>query len=377
MASRLYSAPKPYLGIVATCGHIPNSINAGINAQSGRQFHYACDEIRSLQFVYPNFYMSAATPPLETGPGTATIESSAEYPLGTRFRVTFSGVNQGSPPSGGLLVSDPVSISIPEGAIFASNSWYSNASGIIFCSDSNTGNQLSTGNGQASLVMSGTPGNSGSSYGPVAIITQTTKGAVGLIGDSKTIGKGDNAATDTMYRRGYFAKGLPGVPTINLGVESDLAASFATANSTNRQALLAYVTHIISGYGVNDTAFSTAAQIHGFLQTIFGLPNLAGKPTWQATFEPYFTTGPYTSDGVQTPNASNTKIQQFNATLRGGINKIQGIIDVAMVLESKATQGVWQNQWGSALTADGVHANTQGNFLVTSSGVISPGLILR
>ena len=71
----------------------------------GRSYHVAMDNISSLQLVL-------------IGEANASDTASIEYPAGTFTQVKFGGSATGTVPSGGILTSDSVSVTIPKGATF-------------------------------------------------------------------------------------------------------------------------------------------------------------------------------------------------------------------------------------------------------------------
>lgn len=384
-APRLFSASRPYLGPVATCGLIPDNTNTGANQLTSRTFHWACEEIRSIIPVYANFFVASHQAPadgsehsINGGVAAAGITCSVEQVIGgTRVQGKFSGSVQGSIPAGGLLVGDAITCNLAAGQLFAMNQWFSNTDGIAFCGYPNFNNQMDFGTTATDKTMSGTPASqAAAAYAPVALLGMTTRETIALIGDSRCIALGDTP--DTAYVRGYLARSLAGRATVNLGVGSD-AAHWALTNYTNRGQLAGYCSHVIGQYGINDIfgLGRTAAQAHADIQSFLALPSIAGKPTWWTTLEPIGVTGTYTSDAGQTAGSTNAAVQTFNATMRAGIAGIRGVIDTDKFLESATKSGVFSNVLGAALTTDGAHANRQGNLLVQSAGIVHPGMFVR
>lgn len=374
-----------YTGLVATAHYVPDGLSAPNKQMMSRTPHFARDDITSVQLVYSNFRVVSGA---EVGLGSAaTIEASVEYPSGTYTRVLFSGVNQGSITSGGILVSDPVSVSIPDGAQFWCRQWSDNPDGMIYVNAATasaaSGIGFSFGVTTTNLVVTdGAFAANTISYGPLAIIGTTTKASVALLGDSRVFGVGDTP--DATCFMGSVARSIaPTKACTNLGCSADTAVGFA-ASSTNRRAIAAYCSHIVCEYGANDMAApvnNTAEQALASLQTIYGLDSIAGKPIYQTTAEPYSvsSTDGYITEANQTVNpVVNPKLQTFNTAIRAGTANVVGIFDIdSLALGSTVTPGKWLAPGGVALTADGVHANAAGYARVVSQAVIDPGLFTR
>jgi hypothetical protein len=185
---------SPYLGQVATRTVLPSTFDTTLFFANNRRAHFARDGITSLQIIVPNFY---ATPTGERAPGAAsTVTASVEYPIGTRNQVKFSGMAAGTVPSGSYLISDPLRISIPKGAMFYHWGWVHNRAGFLYAGydDNQPGVFLSEGYEWAATdpgdkTISGTiinlsPTNT-NVFGCCGIIAQTKVGSAYLIGDSR------------------------------------------------------------------------------------------------------------------------------------------------------------------------------------------------
>ncbi|MBY9039498.1 hypothetical protein K7461_29410, partial [Pseudomonas fluorescens] len=122
----------PYLGAVATRTFINDLTSASTAGWNCRTAHHARDDISSLQLVFNNIYVVPGTG--ETAiPGTQTITASVEYPAGTFTQVKFNGGNTSVVLSGlTQIVSDPVAVSIPNGAKFFTRRYQVVSSTIAF-----------------------------------------------------------------------------------------------------------------------------------------------------------------------------------------------------------------------------------------------------
>lgn len=379
--------PSLYLGQVATSGLIPDSKNAGAAQLMSRTPHLARDNITSLQLVFGNFYVAAFSAPTNgteapLGASAAQIQVAIEYPTGVfSSNLTFSGAIQGAIPAGGLLVTDAVSVNIPFGAQFWVRTWWSNPDGICYCSYPNLGNLLNFGTTTPNLTVTAgsITSQTAAGYGPLAIIAQTRRASFGLAGDSRVVGLGDTP--DGTLARGYLARAVgTAYGYINMGTGTD-RAMWAKANYTNRSQLMAYVSHIIVNYGINDinSASQTSVQTLASLQTFYGLTGITGKPLWQTTYEPIggTTSNSWTTEAGQTPGASNSVRVTANDAIRGGTAGSLGVVDIALSLESATLTGVWKAPDSNALTADGAHANLRGNLQAQTQVQIPAGPVAR
>lgn len=378
------------LGQVATGTHLP-AVPSTTNKQAmGRNGHYARDTLSTFQLVFPNFYVNTASGGAETAIGSnpATITCGIEYPVGTFTQVTFSGAAAGSIPAGGMLISDPISVPIPSGALFFSRPYFTNPDGIaLFNVGMGTG-LLDGASGIADLsVTAGTITAGNFAYGPCAIVAMTNKPSAGLIGDSRLIGLGETFSS-TVYLRGHIERMLgSSLPFLSFAESGDRVNWFV-ASHTNRLSLLQYVTHIICNYGINDIVSGgrTAAQVHADLQTMFALTNIAGKNVYQISLEPISTsTDAWATETNQATTATNGTRNTFNTTLRAGVANVTQVFDFDLGYEeSFVTNGIFQAPGGTgspppsaAVTNDGEHLNTYGTLRLLNAAAPIGSLFAR
>jgi hypothetical protein len=208
----------PYLGLVATRSAVANYLVTTNLQFNSRTSHTMRAAVSSFQVVFPNWYVNGSF--VEAGPGAAaTITASIEYPAGTFTQIKFSGSASGTVPNGGNLVSDPISLSIPNGRQFFLRTFWNNSAGLPLLSDTSssfiannyTGEAINAAvSGLSDLTLGGTITENASgwyAYRPVAIIGQTTQAAVLLLGDSRQqgYGNGDGAGSYTNVPQGEWA----------------------------------------------------------------------------------------------------------------------------------------------------------------------------
>src|SRR5215207_2795708 len=121
-----------YTGVVANRCQVLDKLDTAARQAMCRTRHRSSQYLTSIRLVLPNWYVSAvASTGGEKGTGgTLTVEASIEYPKGTYTRVTFSGANQGTIANGAQIVSDLVTVNIPDRTPFWVRMWISSSVGL-------------------------------------------------------------------------------------------------------------------------------------------------------------------------------------------------------------------------------------------------------
>ena len=375
-------AVKPYVGAVASRCGISQSVGGAGNPQSmARTRHVAMDQVISPQIVYGNWVVNSSNTEVSIA-GTATIEASIEYPIGTFTRVTFSGSNSGSCPAGSNLVSDAASVSIPKGAVFFVRTYWLSAAGMPYVIGNGLNNATGTsvtsgeyfqyGASVSNTVMGGTINNTSVStlFKPLAIIGPTSRVSWFSAGDSR-LGLGGSGAT---YDTASDALGLLGeherylgrdYAVIHAGRSGDSVRAATTNGYTLRLALSQYCSHIACEYGFNDldAGARTATVILADLVTFAAY--FSGKPFWQSTISPASTsTDSFATTVNQTTKASNAQRVLLNAAIRFGSAPFHGVFEVADQMESARDSGLWK---APGYTVDGIHGNQLANTNMQAS----------
>jgi hypothetical protein len=394
--------PSSYLGLVATRCFIPHG-NGGAGAQNcmARSRHIARDSIASLQLVYANWLVKTpSTVPTGTGEvanGAALqVRASIEYPAGTFTQVTWSASATGTMSAGATLVSDAVSVTIPDGAPFwvrtfvivpsANNTIWSGTFGSYSNSivDVTNGEALAAGGAVTDMTMGGTivDGFSGQiNIYPAAIIGNTTKPSVMVLGDSVALGVTD--AVDYQGDTGTVARTLGSYfGYINASVGGERAQNVA-ASYTNRLALAAYVSSVVVSLGVNDifAAGSTASATQGYLSTIWAAFASASRKVFQTTLTP-ITTGTWSTLSGQTLASGSSNRGPVNAFIRARPAPLSGAFAVTDVYEPWRNAATWDIKTSNtttlvAMTPDGIHPASYAYGLVEKSGVIQLSAFAR
>lgn len=371
------SRSKKFLGQVATRCNTPSGFYAGNQFQMSRHGHFARDYIVSLQLVLPNFYLENGVEKL-TG-GIATFKASVEYPAGTFTAATFGGETQ-IKSSDGLVITDPIRVSIPINKKFWSKVWRNDPKGVLFHgltaakSNATHGDAYHVGANigtvpDNTLNTTATNDDANNTYSPVAIIAWTAKGSVIYFGDSLAAGQGD--AQDASGDNGLFRAIGADLGYSNQGLAGDHGIRFF-GSSAIRRSLIQYFTDVILQHGINDLGSGgrTAAQLLAERTATAELirTDYPGVRIWGTTVAPQVTNN---TNAAAAPG-TNTKRIEFNNLMRKVPAPFDGNLDIADALENSRNGGLFgNNTWING--ADGTHPTQAGYLQVGTSGLLHSG----
>jgi lysophospholipase L1-like esterase len=380
-------SPATYIGQLATRCILPDLIynNGSSFSFNARTYHYARDNITAAQLAFPGWAVTAGTGEVNIT-ASYTVAASIEYPSGTFYQILFSGSATGTVGAGATLISDVnKNVYIPNGAKFYTRIFFTGQYSPLLQPGGNPpafildiANGDATDNGASNLTLSGTitDAGGGTFVPPCAIIGPTTRPSIGLVGDSRMVGYGAASAIANVGDSGEAAITLgPRFAYINTGVYGDTIASYVATSgsaSTKRRALLAYCSHIINEYGVNDIVDNavSAATVTADTLLIYGFAGIAGKPIFQHTLMGESTsTNSWATTAAQTTVAQNSVLNTFNATVRTGGLPYTGYHDPVVPIATSTTSGIWN---APGYTTDGIHCTQTGYNAIASGGVIDP-----
>ncbi|WP_189464899.1 SGNH/GDSL hydrolase family protein, partial [Mesorhizobium sp. M2D.F.Ca.ET.223.01.1.1] len=320
---------------------------------------------------------------------------SVEYQDETFTQVKFSGSASAVIASGSSLLSDAVSVSIPNGASFWVRTFVNAVTAIVFC-EGNTGfARRDLGNGEAyeysastttDKTMGGTVNDVGAAsspiYVPTAIIAQTRKPSVLIIGDSRDWGFTDTL--DSSGDLGDIARSIgPAYGYINAGCAGDTFSALIAAG-TKRQALKQYVSHVIVGDAINALRSGgsgqnkTSATVLGELQTVLGMFSDKRCYTTTCGGPNPTSTDNFATTANQTVNANSAQITAYNDAIRASVANSLGFFEIADQVESARNSGKWWVTGGAnATTSDGLHSTQAGYLRIKNSGAVDPSRITR
>jgi len=343
---------------VATGTHIPNTLASSNTTTFSRTPHILRSAVAALAIVLPNWYVAGQT---ETNAGSATWTAAIEYPAGTFTRVTFGGAASVTSSSGGNIVSDQIPVSIPKGEKFWVRLFQNAPSKAVyftFYAGDGTAQFVSPA---SDLTMGGTATTSASFQAaittPIAIIGMSSDPAIGIYGDSISVGRGDTADTG-LPLQGHLGRAFGAAYAAgHVGISGDRMSLFL-GSKAKRMSLATYFTHFAVNMGINDiTNGGSASSVASDTNTIVGL---FSGPVALCTLSPVSTsTDTWNSVAAQTTVASNGVRVTENTRRLGGIPGVKTVYDVNPSVESVASpeSGLWR---ASAYTADGTHPSAKG-----------------
>lgn len=353
--------------VVATRGGVPTEgtdVPGQIMTRSG---HALTDDVTAVQLVFGNWIGDEGV----TG-GSATVQASVEYPVGTAPKaVTFGGNASVTIPAGGQVISDPVTIgAATSGSQIAVRNLFVGAAGFPYFT---SGLQGINGIDAAEFANNGTvtnrvmdltaiPNSSGGiQYRPLAIIGLTAKKMAAVVGDSTTYGQGSGPQNV----RGDMGEITPSLPAdvvhINFAVPGSSAglalngAAFSARFAKRAQMIADWATHVIFDFGKNDLNEGATDLNARRVQFAALLPTKSVVPT---TIAPAFTasTDQWATQANQTASSREGNRVAYNAQVRA----LPLFIDIAKAM-NPADDGKWPtNGSANGFTADGIHPNTAG-----------------
>jgi len=249
-------------------------------------------------------------------------------------------------------------ISIPKGAKF----WvrlYQNAPGKVVYFNWYAGDGTAQFSSPSSDVTMGgsltvtNPGAFSSITVPIAIIGMSSDPAIGVYGDSISVGRGDTADVGVPLQ-GHLGRAFGGVyATGHVGVSGDRMSAFL-AGGSKRMLLAQYFTHVAVNMGINDiTNGSSAATVASDTNAVVAL--FSPKPVALCTLSPVTTsTDTWATTANQTPVATNGVRITENTRRLAGVPGAKVIYDVNQAVETVASpeSGIWK---APNYTTDGTH----------------------
>lgn len=366
-----------YLGPVATGTFIYDSVHASNTYDYYRSPHFAMQAYNALnpvQVEWANWRVPTGGGVETNGGSDHTITATIEYPAGTLTPLLFGGKEIGTCGAGDNVLSDFLSITIPQGAQYWVHGYkiYNGAGRVQFF-------QYYGGDGTAKYLYgttaaavpdltrggtSVTPTTAAAACvqpysGPCSILGLTSRATLGICGDSNSVGRGDTG--DVSARQGIFARAFGGAYAYqHVGVSGDTTTGFI-ASSTKRRVLLNRCSNILINYGINEvnggmipaTVLSQTNTVIGYFST---------KKVAVCTLGPV-TTGTWDDAAGQTVTANEPNRLVVNAQRRNGLTAASFIYDIERPIESSLYSGKFGYIPGTItpatapFTPDGVHYN--------------------
>ena len=330
-----------------------------------RRVFYARDTIINPQIRLDNWYANG-----QTLGAAATHLTSIEYPLGTFTRATMGGAQSGVVADGTSVLTDPVPITIPKGALYRVHLNRSCPAGMLVSQPTGQGGvNIALGERaeySASPLPDRTMGLNGAypsgdalGYNTSGILGLTTQETIGILGNS--IGSGAQDAYGSSNDFGLIAPSVGGdLGYINVSVSGASTNDLLAAGAISRNlAALQSCTYIVLELSINNLR---AGQSVAQLQT--GLNNLAAQFPGKRI---YLTTTTPNQQGDFTP-AMIANLHALNAWKRTVPAPFFGTFEFADAMMTARDSNVWKTGYSTDL----LHPIAVGYAAAKASGVIVP-----
>jgi len=378
---------RPYFGFVAAGNdNMPQALYSGNKVENDWQPFIALTPITNMQAYFANFYGNTETAP----GGVATVSAAVSY-SNVITQLQFAGGQYTNIPNGQMAASLVTTIPlIPVGGVGYFRTFYTNGAGVILNQNGTGPLEYSgfgaTGTDQSTNIsIPGSIGAGNYSYGPLAILGNTTKASVLILGDSRDWGVGDGPeegpTTIPPFTRGIARLFVPYYPFCNLSCPGDIWTSYT--GPTNRMFFTNFATVIWTDLGINEYSGGSPSLLVNHATNFY---RLFSMPVCVETISPRSTsTDGFFTTANQTPAASDNYRTNFNSMLRAHtMPNVSHFLDVARLTESDSVagqnSGIW-NVWATTnfdgagsqsltnMTADGTHGDY---FGVLANGVGDP-----
>ena len=371
--------PAPSLRQIATRSDSAITPFTSLHYLNSRCFSQARAAMVNPVIVFSNWYGD------EVAVGAATVKFAIEYPAGVFTQGAFAASTSGALPGGATdLASDPVPVTIPNGAGFWIRIFWNSAAGIVLTDklDSTLGDACEysasalTDKSMGGTITS-TDGNN--LYRPTYILGVHAGPAVMIWGDSINKGQGDSVSDHTGYQ-GLAARSIgPNFAYSNVAKNGEKLSDMLTLGALRTAAAHAWHTHVLTNTGINDFHIAhTADQVESDANAVCTM--LAPAKVFWNTVTPYVD-----PTGINFSNLVDQVVQEpestercaFNDRLRGGfVTGVAGYFEAADACESSRNSGKWKvNGTPYFQTTDGLHKNQSGYIDFAASGAIDPGQI--
>jgi lysophospholipase L1-like esterase len=381
-------------------GHTTSiAVPAGEQGGVGRTVRYvhragvACSDLR---LVFTGYTQSATMPLSIPLPVRMQHKASIEYD-GRTYPVTVNGLRTFTVDPGGIVISDPISITLARDEEFYVRSWTTPLDGgtTYYCSlvpsaPSFYNYTFSTARGWTQGDVVDSTGNTANGFsaqspGHVAVLGRPleTRSRIAAIGDSIT-------ATPSSWAILAVAGAYP---ITTLAATGTLARDVGLPGAApkTKQWLDGY-THAVVMLGINDVNQSniSASQVADNLALVWRRAATRGLKVWGCTITPNSTsTDAWATVGNQTPGTYEAKRLTVNAWIRAGApldptaltyvavgtpgavvagsatHPLRGYFETADTVESARDSGKWK----AGYTSDGLHPNATPGSTALATGL--------
>jgi len=355
----------------------------------------------NLRLVFSNYDISSGK---EVAAANAiTVRAALEFWSGSSGTyvtqgVTFNGADSVALGTrAGLVISDPIGVTVDAGRLFFVRANAQVASGEVFpapglnhggsvlASDPSSGNGGNMIRNTSATAVFDTSSFAGSAVrgfchlGVLGVVAGYCPSVV-IYGDSIAFGSGDSVSTAMLYGNtsGFVSRGLrlsddrliphacmavSGTTMGHLGTNAALCG----IDNPRRWGMLDYATHAVFNYGRNDiSSGSSLAALQGYAVLAWGRAKARGVKVAQCKIMPSTTsTDSWATPGNQTVTTGfgiGGIRDQFNAWISTKLadGTIDYVIDPNPYVEDQINLSKWVTS-PSPVTSDGVHPNTAGH----------------
>lgn len=379
MASNLVGGQYAYGGLTDQQNNYVGGAVTSAFERTSRRKHQAAFSFSQVKLEFSNGVCDTK-PSNASEHGSITVGASLETSGGIITPITFDGGSTTKVMSvDTTAVSDSVSFGVNEGETFWVRTYVRSEIGFRYpqnmLTDQNAGEGTVAGNSTTSGTIAATNQRA---YTATAVLAQRAVPTPNIlfIGDSITVGRSESS--DQTYpdrSRGWVGRIASGnFPHYRMAVGGDRAWYIPT-DWALRQSLpdTGGFSHAVIAMGVNDlqdVPFQTDIQLLTSLEVLLQWLTDAGIPRiYATTITPFSVTGPYTSAGTQSYNATfEARRQAVNAQIRNLWNgNLHGYIDTAAAVEDPGNPAVWRSDGGVAYTNDGTHPNSVGHNAIANA----------
>lgn len=352
---------------VATRSLNSNLLGVTPNVQmSAASAHFARDTIKSVEVVFPHYYVDSNGDRAEKGPGAnGTITASIEYPLGTFTQLKdVSGSATATLPNGGV-VSMYANVAIPRGALFRIRTWRNCANFLPYISSTQA---VSPQLGECGVVGATVADNTVNGaayvspnfffcYYPVAIIGETRLRTLAIIGDSIEFGQGD--APNGFGDVGFFAKALgAGMAYTKVAGAPNTRITDLLAGYTQGLAIAQYASDIAFGQGINDIVSGSRTAQNVIDDTAAVAALFPGKNLYLRTLPP---------GGVTSSDSFATFANQTVA----GTKTIQDTVNTSRLTVPSPWKQCFDVSTAVSGQQDGRYTRNSGKWITARGGAIA------
>lgn len=353
----------------------PTNQSDGVaTGQTARIQHYATVGCTNLRLLYGNWRWNGNE---QLGTDTITVKASIDD--GTNiYPVFFNGSRTVSILPGAEVLSDPVGVYFPAGTVLYTRTFVSVSLGakwfkyfVYQVSGEGVADTDVTDSGSVT-------GGIGYCYVPSAIYGETIASSkqIAIIGDSLS---GRQVSTGPDYGNPSVLQAFgphfgSSYNVLHVGGDGESVVTFAsTGGSIQRRRIIQGSTSALVIYAWTHYAQASLSAAQADIQALWAMLKSMGiQNIWQCTCPPYTNS----TDGWITTQNQTPTTSPANEAIRVGLNNwfrtipspINGIFEIADVLESGRNSGVWKPNY----TTDGLHwGGGATNAAAAEAGIIA------